>query len=166
MFIQLHISPCFFTAILHRKKYFMISFIYSMYHGWFSKHIWRIWEQLIDKYFNDINSHNLNSEYIDSFIDSVFADREQIISLFKINSQLLVLSLNIGYLYAKNDQLRIFIDEFDELSESNIYFPIICVQETWLSDESDTSSLQLHNYTFVCKGESCSEHGGLGFFYR
>ena len=33
-----------------------------------------------------------------------------------------------------------------------------------VSDESDTSLLQLHNYMFVCKGKSCSEHGGLCFF--
>ena len=57
--------------------------------------------------------------------------------------------------------MGIFIDE---VSESNIFFPIIRIQETWLSDELDTSLLQLHNYAFVCKGKSCSEHGGLGFF--
>ena len=33
--------------------------------------------------FNNINNQNLNAEYIDSFIDSVFVDREQIRSLFK-----------------------------------------------------------------------------------
>ena len=66
------------------------------------------------------------------------------------NSQLLVLSLNIESFYAKNDELRIFIGE---LSESNIFFPIICIQETWLSDESDTSSLQLHIIRLFVKGK-------------
>ena len=85
------------------------------------------------------------------------------LSLFfeKQNSQLSVLSLNIQSLNAKIDPLRMFIDE---LSQSTIFFPKFCIQETWLSDESDTSLLQLNNYTFVCKEKSCSEDGGLGFF--
>ena len=31
---------------------------------------------------NDINNHNINSDFSDSFIDSVYLDREQIIPFF------------------------------------------------------------------------------------
>ena len=35
------------------------------------------------------------------------------------------------------------------------------LQETWLSDNSDTSLIQIDNYTLISKGKTCSTHGGL-----
>ena len=41
---------------------------------------------------------------------------------------------------------------------------VICLQETWLSEDSDTSLLQLENYTLISKGKSCSAHGGVAMY--
>ena len=40
----------------------------------------------------------------------------------------------------------------------------ICLQETWLSSESDTSLFELPGYNFVSVGKFCSAHSGLGIY--
>ena len=37
----------------------------------------------------------------------------------------------------------------------------ICLQESWVSNKADTSKYQLEGYTFILKGGTCSQHGGL-----
>lgn len=66
-----------------------------------------------------------------------------------------ILSLNI---HAKFDGLQLLLNAIVN-KDSN--FDAICLQETWLSDESDTSLLQLEGFTCICKGKSVSAHGGL-----
>ena len=43
----------------------------------------------------------------------------------------------------------------------NFEFSVICLQETWLSNDADLSLLQIPNYRCIAKGRSCSKHGGL-----
>ena len=38
---------------------------------------------------------------------------------------------------------------------------IICIQESWLSSDSDSSLFNIPNYQLVAKGKYCSNHGGL-----
>ena len=56
------------------------------------------------------------------------------------------------------DQLKIKLKQWKNL---NCEFSVICLQETWLSDNSDTSLIQIDNYTLISKGKTCSTHGGL-----
>ena len=93
---------------------------------------------------NVINNHNINSDFCD-FIDFgeftylVYVDHNHIIPLSeKQNSQVCISTLNMQSPNAKIAQLRIFIYE---LSESNLFCPIINIQEIWISDESDNSLL-------------------------
>ena len=37
----------------------------------------------------------------------------------------------------------------------------ICLQETWLSENHDTSEFQLDRYTCINQSKSCSNKGGL-----
>ena len=69
-----------------------------------------------------------------------------------------VLSLNCQSINAKIDQLKIKLKQWKNL---NCKFSVICLQETWLSDNSDTSLIQIDNYTLISKGTTCSTHGGL-----
>ena len=41
---------------------------------------------------------------------------------------------------------------------------MICLQETWLSDDSDTALFQLNDYTLLSKGKSCSVHRGTALY--
>ena len=38
---------------------------------------------------------------------------------------------------------------------------MICLQETWLSENDDLSPFQIEGYNCVSKGKSCSNKGGL-----
>ena len=40
----------------------------------------------------------------------------------------------------------------------------ICLQETWLSDDSDSSRLQIDGYQLISQGKTCTSHGGLVIF--
>ena len=78
----------------------------------------------------------------------------------KINS-FTVLSLNCQALNAKHEQLKIYIDSYNEKSTK---ISMICLQETWLMDGSDLSLLQIENYNLISKGKSCSAHGGVAIY--
>ena len=41
---------------------------------------------------------------------------------------------------------------------------VICLQETWLAADSDTSLFQLDGYNLIHKGKSCSAHGGVAIY--
>ena len=61
-------------------------------------------------------------------------------------------------LNTKFDQLKIYVEL---LKTHNCEFSIICLQESWLSDISDTSLFQLDGYTMLSQGKICRGHGGL-----
>ena len=119
---------------------------------------------------NITNSNNNNENVIladpelDAFVQSYYINRDKLSSyLKKYKSNVSILSLNVQSLNAKIDELKILVNE---LAEHKLFFNIICVQETWLSNGSDTSMLQLENYTFIFKGKTCSNHGGVGMYIR
>jgi hypothetical protein len=76
----------------------------------------------------------------------------------ELSSSFSVLSINIQSINAKIDSLRAFISA---LEENDIHFAALCIQESWLRDDSDTSLLQIENYQCISQGYKCSSHGGL-----
>ena len=48
-----------------------------------------------------------------------------------------------------------------ELNNADMAFSAICLQESWLTDDSDLSQYQLPNYNLIHQGKKCSGHGGL-----
>ena len=73
----------------------------------------------------------------------------------------IVLSLNSQSLNAKFNELQIYLEKY---SSEHALISAICLQETWLSSESDTSLLQLENYQLISRGKSCSAHGGVAIY--
>ena len=43
-------------------------------------------------------------------------------------------------------------------------FDVICLQETWLSDDLDITLYQIQGYNLISQGKICSEHGGLAIY--
>ena len=43
---------------------------------------------------------------------------------------------------------------------------IICIQETWLSDNYDTTDLLLEGFNLVTQGTKCSSHAGLAIYVK
>jgi hypothetical protein len=72
-----------------------------------------------------------------------------------------ILSLNCQSLNAKFSELKIYTE-----GSCSCNFHAICLQETWLSDDSDLSLLQLNGYKFISKGKSSSQHGGVGIYLK
>ena len=76
-----------------------------------------------------------------------------------INSKMFtILSLNCASINAKIDQIKIKIQQ---LENNGTNVSAVCIEETWLSDGSDTSLLQIDDYNLISKGKMCSSHGGL-----
>ena len=69
-----------------------------------------------------------------------------------------ILSLNAGSLSAKFNSLQILLEL---LSSQNIHFPVICIQESWITDESMLQLLQLNGYNTFHVNASSSTHGGV-----
>ena len=69
-----------------------------------------------------------------------------------------VLSLNIQSINAKFSELETFVEE---LHNSQFKFYVICLQECWIRDQSDTCPFQIPGYDCVAQGKSSSERGGL-----
>ena len=69
-----------------------------------------------------------------------------------------MLSLNVQSIRSKFDSLALLIAE---LANTELNFSVICLQETWLTDNCDISLLQLENYTCISQGKRCCGHGGL-----
>ena len=42
-----------------------------------------------------------------------------------------------------------------------MYFSIICLQESWLTEEADLTMFHISDYTISAKGKYISQHGGL-----
>ena len=78
--------------------------------------------------------------------------------LKSVNNNLNISSLNAQSLKAKFDNLQILIES---LQEQNIKLHAICIQESWLDENSNLDLLQLDWYHCFAQGKRCSAHGGL-----
>ena len=78
----------------------------------------------------------------------------------KTNS-FIILSLNCQSISAKFDQLKIYIENYNS---SHSRLSAVCLQETWLTADSDLSLLQIEGYNLISKGKSCSAHGGIAIY--
>ena len=91
------------------------------------------------------------SSYYDADTFSVLAEDNK--------HNLSVLSSNIQWIHSKFSELEGFVDELSTLN--NFKFKIICLQESWLSENDDLSLIQLKGYDCIAQGKSCSNKGGL-----
>ena len=69
-----------------------------------------------------------------------------------------VLSLNTHSIQAKFSNLEAFIAL---MHSQDIHFPVICIQETWLNDNSRLPLISLNGYQTFHSNASSSTHGGL-----
>ena len=74
------------------------------------------------------------------------------------NKQLSILSVNIQSIQATFQELEVFIET---LQFVDFKFNIICLQECWLSEQTEYNCIQLPGYDCVAQGRSSSASGGL-----
>ena len=93
---------------------------------------------------------------------SSYHDDDSLTDVFEAKSDVFsILSLNCQSLNAKIDQINI---KLQQLKSNGHEFSAICLQETWLSEDSDISLLEIDGYTFIPQGKICSAHGGLAIY--
>ena len=90
------------------------------------------------------------SEYLD--IDAFISQMPKTESIFSI------FTLNIECLSAKFDKICALLQV---LSDSNIYFSAIAIQETWLPENFDYSLYTIPGYNAIHHGYTCGKKGGL-----
>ena len=113
-------------------------------------------KNVVDNNIDDSDNVNV----MDSFPQSSYYTQESVLSAFDQNkNKFSILSVNIQSLNAKFDQLKIFISDLS--NHKNCVFSAICLQESWLTDNSDTSFFHLAGYKLISQGKHCSSHGGL-----
>ena len=78
-----------------------------------------------------------------------------------ISGKFSILSLNCQSLNAKIDHIKAKLELF---RLNNVIFSAICLQETWLDQNSDTCLLELEGYTLISQSKLCSQHGGLAIY--
>ena len=69
-----------------------------------------------------------------------------------------VFSLNIQSINAKFNYLSPLLLD---LCNKGTGFSTICLQESWLSEDSDLSQYHIPNYNIIHQGHNCSGHAGL-----
>jgi hypothetical protein len=100
-------------------------------------------------------SAKMKSKYYDTLGFSQF--------LLKHSNKLTILSLNIASLHSKHNDLKQLVDELAHLKVS---LSIICIQEAGIKDNTDTSHLELDNYTLITQSlnKNCCTKGGLAIY--
>ena len=91
-----------------------------------------------------------NSPYVDT------VDLTDVLSTSK--GKITVFSLNVQSI---NSKFKYLYPLLIDLCNKDIGFSAICLQESWLSDDSDLSQINMPNYNLIHKGKTCSGHGGL-----
>ena len=85
--------------------------------------------------------------------------------LSRINKQngLSILSLNCQSLHAKFDYIKILIEKFQH---NNCSLQVICLQESWFSNDTDLSLYMIPGYHLISTGHYASTHGGLVMYLK
>lgn len=97
------------------------------------------------------------------FSPSTYVDTNGLITQTSSKSSLNVISLNCQSLNAKFDQLQILLYI---LISASCDLHVLCLQESWLNSDSDTSLLQIDGYEMLHKPQKISKHGGLVMYVR
>ena len=87
-----------------------------------------------------------------------FTDEELINKIKNKQNTFVVLSLNCQSLNAKMDQINM---KLENLRKNSCEIGAICLQETWLSNDSNISLLQIYGFTLISQDKICSAQGGL-----
>ena len=98
------------------------------------------------------NIVQMSSYYDDDSLNNLFRDKR---------NSFCILSLNCQSINAKFDQLNIKVQQ---LKGNGYEFSAICLPETWLSSDSDTSLFKIDGYNLISQGKMCSSHGGLAIY--
>ena len=112
-----------------------------------------------DKNFAKIINEDRDDDEIDIIRCSPYYVSSSLPSELKPKNGLFgVLSLNAQSLQAKFDGLQAMLELF---ASQHIYFPVICIQVTWINDESKLPMVSIEGYEYFYVKPSSSSHGSV-----
>ena len=115
-------------------------------------------EQIQDEH-SDFDSEN---EVPTLFSHSPYYNDESFVNLMESKKHSFkIISLNCQSINAKFNELKIYLEHF---RNNGITISVICLQETWINDDYNTSLLKLEGYNLIHKGKHCSAHGGVAIY--
>ena len=100
---------------------------------------------------DEVNILRHSPYYVPSNLPSDLANKDNSFSVFSV-------CLNTQSLFAKFHGLQAILNLY---SSQHIHFPVICIQETWITDESKLPLVSLEGYECFNVKPSSSSHGGL-----
>ena len=127
-------------------------------------------KHILDKYggcsandlINILGENDLSDEELNCFSHSKFYDSGEVHKVLSSHTNdFKLLSLNVQSLQSKFDSL---ISYLSHLESKELYFDVICLQETWLSEKHDISLYQIPGYQLISQETKCSSHGGLAIY--
>ena len=107
---------------------------------------------LLDRNDNDDNEETPVLQHSPYYSDNQFID------ISSKDTGLSILDMNICNAFTKFDELEIFIQRVNVSNPVSI----ICLNECWLSDQSDVSILHLPNYNMFYQVGKCPGHSHCG----
>ncbi len=112
----------------------------------------------------DIDADDNQHDEPDIIHHSPYYDFEKLTPILaKHKKSFSIFSTNIQSIKSKFAQFCIFLKT---LSKLDFAFSVICIQESWLSDNDDYSQFQLEGYKCIPQGQSCSSKGGLTLYQK
>ena len=113
---------------------------------------------------NLVNIVDIDTNELTEMPPSLYYETEELKKLSNTtgtNKRFSILSMNIQSIHSKFHELEVFIETLHNI---DFKFNVICLQECWLSDETDSISIQLPGYDCIAQGRSISASGGLVTF--
>ena len=89
---------------------------------------------------------------------SPFYTENQFIDIITRDTGLSILDLNICNIFTKFEELELFIQRINVRNPVSV----ICLNECWLSQKSDVSTVHLPNYNMFYHAGQCSGHSHCG----
>ena len=119
--------------------------------------------ELIDSFNNDIDN-DIDENEPRLFDHSPYYEPDDFIELFKSKKDIFnVFSVNCQSLNSKFNELIAYLKSFDN---NECHVSAICLQETWIKNDTDTAYLEIPGYNFISYPSSCSTHGGVAIYLR
>lgn len=114
---------------------------------------------------NIVNENDIYSEEEPNILQhSPYVNFKGLIDILTTKNEVFkCLSINIQCLNAKFDSLQVYIQH---LRDNGCHFEAICLQETWIREESSLSLFQLEDYTLISQPYRCSSHAGLAIYLK
>ena len=112
----------------------------------------------------DIDNEGDADSELEIIKKSSYYSNDNLIKEFKTKKDSFkILSVNCQSINSKIDQLKL---NLHQVKQNECDFHAICLQETWLSDNSDTCLLQIEGYNLISQSKACTARGGLIIYLK